>query len=97
MSLVQAVQNYFSSIQSRLEKLEAKLETGRTNQIRLHLWQMGFPVVGDPAYLLDHNIGHTQTLDPQSPPLQLHAWKLTFRHPLSGEEMVFETERPAWA
>lgn len=77
--------------------LEAKLGTGRTNQIRLHLWQMGFPVVGDPAYLLEHKIGHTQTLGPQSPPLQLHAWKLTFRHPLSGEEMVFETERPAWA
>ena len=77
--------------------LEAKLETGRTNQIRLHLWQMGFPVVGDPAYLLDQKIGDTQTLDPQSPSLQLHAWKLAFRHPLSGEKMVFETERPAWA
>ncbi len=77
--------------------LEAKLDTGRTNQIRLHLWQMGWPVVGDPAYLPHREIGHTQTLDPQSPPLQLHAWKLSFFHPLSGEKMTFETERPAWA
>ena len=77
--------------------LEAKLNTGRTNQIRLHLWQMGWPVVGDPAYLADRKIGDTQTLDPESPPLLLHAWKLSFQHPLSGEQVAFETERPAWA
>ena len=77
--------------------LEAKLGTGRTNQIRLHLWQMGWPVVGDPAYLPDRQIGDRQTLDPDSPPLQLHAWKLTFRHPLGGGEMTFETARPDWA
>lgn len=77
--------------------LEAKLGTGRTNQIRLHLWEMGWPVVGDPAYLADKKIGDTQTLVPGAPPLQLHAWKLTFRHPASGVEMSFETERPDWA
>jgi UPF0176 protein len=77
--------------------LEAKLGTGRTNQIRLHLWQMGWPIAGDPAYLPDKKIGDTQTLDPESPPLQLHAWKLSFQHPLSGERMTFETERPDWS
>ncbi len=77
--------------------LEAKLGTGRTNQIRVHLWQLGFPVMGDPAYLPDQRTGDTQTLDPASPPLQLHAWKLSFRHPLGGEMMHFETERPEWA
>jgi UPF0176 protein len=77
--------------------LEVKLGTGRTNQIRLHLWQLGWPVAGDPAYLPDRRIGDRQTLDPDSPPLQLHAWKLTFRHPLGGGEMVFETARPEWA
>ncbi|MES2922410.1 MAG: sulfurtransferase [Verrucomicrobiota bacterium] len=77
--------------------LEAKLGTGRTNQIRVHLWQLGYPVAGDPAYLPDHRIGDTQTLDPGSPPLQLHAWKLSFQHPLSGDMMTFETERPVWS
>jgi UPF0176 protein len=77
--------------------LEAKLGTGRTNQIRVHLWQLGFPVAGDPAYLPDRKTGDTQTLAPGSPPLQLHAWKLSFRHPLSGELMEFETTRPDWS
>lgn len=77
--------------------LEAKLGTGRTNQIRLHLRELGWPVTGDPAYLAEGKIGDTQTLAPGDPPLQLHAWKLTFRHPSSGEEMSFQTERPDWA
>jgi UPF0176 protein len=77
--------------------LEVTLHTGRTNQIRLHLWEMGMPVVGDPAYLPDRKKGDTQTLEVNAPPLQLHAWKLSFTHPLSGEVMNFETERPEWA
>jgi UPF0176 protein len=42
-------------------------------------------------------IGSTQTLALDSPPLQLHAWKLSFRHPLTGEKMEFETARPGWS
>jgi UPF0176 protein len=77
--------------------LEAKLATGRTNQIRIHLWQLGWPVVGDPAYLPDQRKGDSQTLDLDAPPMQLHAWKLAFDHPLRGERMTFQTELPAWA
>ncbi len=77
--------------------LLATLGTGRTNQIRVHLWQLGYPVVGDLTYLAGHRIGEVQTLDIESPPLQLHAWKLAFRHPLSGENLQFEAARPDWA
>jgi len=77
--------------------LEATLSTGRTNQIRIHLWHMGHPVVGDSAYLPGGLLGDTQTLDVDEQPLQLHAWKLSFKHPRSGEPMHFEAARPDWA
>jgi UPF0176 protein len=74
--------------------LEAKLGTGRTNQIRVHLWSMNLPVVGDPAYLPAGGIGDTQTLDTGAPPLQLHAWKLAFHHPRTGKSMSLEAPVP---
>lgn len=77
--------------------LEAKLGTGRTNQIRIHLWDLGHPVVGDPAYLLDREIGSTQTLSLEDPPMQLHAWKLSFVHPLTSDRIAFESARPPWS
>jgi len=77
--------------------LEARPLTGRTNQIRVHLWQFGHPVVGDPAYLADGSLGHTQTLAVGEPPLCLHAWKLSFDHPRDGRRMEFVDEVPEWA
>lgn len=74
--------------------LEAKLGSGRTNQIRVHLWELGFPVVGDPCYLPDRKLGNKQTLDVGDPPLELEAWKLRFDHPLTGQRMEFENGKP---
>jgi UPF0176 protein len=77
--------------------LEAVLSTGRTNQIRIHLWHLGHSVIGDSAYLPDGLLGDTQTLDVDAPPMQLHAWQLAFRHPRTGEPMRIESEAPSWA
>jgi RluA family pseudouridine synthase len=70
--------------------LEAKLGSGRTNQIRVHLWELGFPVVGDPCYLPDKRMSDKQTLEVGDSPMELEARKLVFTHPISGERMEFE-------
>lgn len=76
--------------------LEAKPLTGRTNQIRIHCAHLGFPVCGDAAYLAGNQLGTTQTLRVDDPPLCLHAWKLAFRHPLTKQRAEFVAPPPAW-
>ncbi|WP_205760936.1 sulfurtransferase [Luteolibacter luteus] len=70
--------------------LEVQPLTGRTNQIRIHLWHAGFPIVGDPVYLPEGKRGERQTLGFGDPAMCLHAWKLEFRHPSSGQRVAFE-------
>jgi RluA family pseudouridine synthase len=77
--------------------LEARPLTGRTNQIRVHLWHLGFPVCGDAIYLPDKKIGRTQTLAVGDPPLCLHASRVKFLHPLNLEPAEFNAPLPAWA
>ena len=71
--------------------------TGRTNQIRLHLWHLGYPIYGDPAYLVGGRSGNRQTLAVDDPPMCLHAEKLTFNHPLSGERVTYCSPPPDWS
>lgn len=77
--------------------LEARPITGRTNQIRVHLWHLGLPVCGDPAYLQGDALGDSQTLSVDAPPLCLHAWSITFKHPLHQERVTFTAPLPGWA
>ena len=77
--------------------LEVTPHTGRTNQIRIHLWELGHSIVDDPTYLPGKVLGDTQTVATDAPPLNLLAWKLTFVHPLSREAVTFEAEQPIWA
>ncbi len=76
--------------------LEATPLTGRTNQIRVHLWQRGFPIHGDQTYLKDGKMGETQTLSLEAKPLCLHAWKLSFKHPITKQVLRFEAPIPSW-
>ena len=77
--------------------VEARPLTGRTNQIRVHLWQLGLPIVGDQAYLPDHQHGETQTGSMDDAPLCLHAHQIEFRHPLDEKLHTFTAPLPAWA
>ena len=76
--------------------LELKPETGRTHQIRVHLTELGHPVVGDPIYGRSHKRMQALPKKLQDEVKQfkyqlLHAASLTIRHPGTGEGMVFET------
>ncbi len=85
---------------NRVSLVELRLETGRTHQIRVHMTEAGFPLLGDPLYPDGgriNNIPDTQLrgminrLGRQA----LHARCLGFIHPTSGEYMEFTVEPPA--
>ena len=71
--------------------LEVTLETGRTHQIRVHMQAQRHPCVGDAMYGADPTISARLGLTRQ----WLHAMKLGFRHPTSGDNVEFETRYPA--
>ena len=69
--------------------IAAKLETGRTHQIRVHLAHIKHPVAGDNVYGPEKN---SLGLEGQA----LHAARLTLRHPSSGETLTFRAAIPEW-
>ncbi len=78
--------------------LACRLVTGRTHQIRVHLAHAGHALVGDPLYA---GRQWRALADPRAaaacrdfPRQALHAWQLTFDHPVSGEEVSFEAPTP---
>lgn len=77
---------------SRKALIELSLDTGRKNQIRVHMQEMGAPILGDRKYfgenpaILDQN--------KKARRLFLHAYALNFIHPITGKEMKFSTGIP---
>lgn len=93
------LQHYMSSSTPLASLIECQLETGRTHQVRVHMTHIGHPLIGDPVY------GRAQRLPgsvsgPARAALQgfkrqaLHARRLGFVHPVSGEVLSFDAEPP---
>ncbi|HEY5531000.1 MAG TPA: RluA family pseudouridine synthase [Candidatus Anoxymicrobiaceae bacterium] len=70
--------------------VEVSLETGRTHQIRVHFTHIGHPVAGDPEYSRGKSSGKLG-LERQF----LHAYRLAFEHPATGDQLEFSSELPA--
>ena len=78
--------------QSRRALMELALDTGRKNQIRVHMQEMGTPVLGDKKYF-----GENPTVlaeNKKARRLYLHAYALDFIHPITREKMKFTTGIP---
>jgi 23S rRNA pseudouridine1911/1915/1917 synthase len=76
---------------SNTTQIEVTLETGKRNQIRIHLADAGHPVLADPRYKTEQASHHHWIRDR----IALHAKSLSFEHPVSGEIMSFESPLPS--
>ena len=82
---------HFKTIErfNKYSLLEVKIETGRTHQIRVHLTQIGYPIVGDTVYSNGKNEWNIQGQC-------LHAKSLKFKHPITEKEMFIEAPFPEY-
>ncbi len=67
-------------------RLELKLETGRTHQIRVHMQSIGHPLLGDTLYHPENHAGFSHQA--------LHSYSLKFTHPITGAPMYFSVPEP---
>ncbi len=79
--------------------VEAKLDTGRTHQIRVHFSSINYPIVGDTVYAprIQRVANVPEELNKclsQFPRQALHAFKLSFQHPVSSESMSWRVDMP---
>ena len=70
--------------------IACRLETGRTHQIRVHLSELGHPIVGDPIY----GFKSPRPADRRAPRLALHACELGFKHPRTRKDLSFKVDWP---
>ncbi len=86
--------------------VEARIKTGRTHQIRVHFKSIGHPLAVDPLYgkrealylseikHRSYQLGKDQEERPLMSRTTLHAFQLSFEHPLTGEQMIFSAPLP---
>jgi 23S rRNA pseudouridine1911/1915/1917 synthase len=95
-----AVEQRFGAEGWDITKLRCELETGRTHQIRVHMAHIGHPLLADPLYAPGYATKVNRLPEEAKAVIQnlgrqaLHAAELGFEHPVSGEELVFESPLP---
>ncbi len=94
-------ETFGSATEPAAARLDCRLETGRTHQIRVHLAAAGHPVIGDGTYGAGFLTKANTLAEPQKTTVQaltrhaLHAWLLGFAHPVTGATVRFESPLPA--
>lgn len=87
--------NVLQRFEDQTSLVECKPKTGRTNQIRIHLSHLGFPIIGDPTY---NSAGElSQSLELGAPPMCLHAYRVELTHPNTKENLEIQAGLPDWA
>ncbi len=97
-----SAEEVFLSGKSAVSLISCRLETGRTHQIRVHMAHIGYPLLADTAYGSGFKTKALH-LGPQAAVAlaelggrqALHAGRLGFQHPVTGEELMFESPLPA--
>jgi 23S rRNA pseudouridine1911/1915/1917 synthase len=85
-----AATRYRTLVTGHAALVEARPETGRTHQVRVHLAHLGAPLLGDPKYGGPRMVGSLGV-----PRVMLHAARLELPHPVSGAPLVFTAPVPA--
>lgn len=74
---------------SKYTYIEVRIETGRTHQIRVHMSEIGYPIIGDEVYSNGKNPFNVKGQ-------MLHAARLSFKHPITKEELNLEAPLPKY-
>jgi 23S rRNA pseudouridine1911/1915/1917 synthase len=77
-----------------VSRIQCRLETGRTHQIRIHMCESGHPLCGEDVYRSSKPFSEQISDRSKIPRIGLHAATLGFRHPLHDVPMVWESQLP---
>ena len=89
--------NVLRSFPDGTSLVEVQPLTGRTNQIRVHLWSLGHPILGDAVYLPDGTTAAARSRAIDDPPLCLHAASIEITHPQTSQPLACQAPSPSWA
>jgi 23S rRNA pseudouridine955/2504/2580 synthase len=92
ISIVKGLSHAHFAVEHPISRVSVAIETGRTHQIRVHLSSSGFPILGDAKY---GDFARNRELQQASfKRMYLHAWQLSFRHPVTAATMRLEASLP---